>query len=154
MGYLFNDADCREKKLETIKMNTLQLTDEIVNEFLSIVERCALKELNLAENKGLHLSLETVTQFLEAGGTVDDLNCSNFAFALAPVESLFTLFTQYPDPIPLSLQVGFDSKPLGELSMQPLAALIGDLIAADCRLAESEISLTGFLSHANADLAR
>jgi hypothetical protein len=144
MGHIFNDAECDGKKFDSIDMNTLQLTDEIVNEFLSVVEPCALKSLNLSENESLKQSLEAVTQFLEAGGTIDDLNCANFTFALPPVERLFTLFTQIPAQIPLSVQLGFDSIPLGELSVQLLAELIGKLVTDDTRL--EELSLTGYIS--------
>lgn len=140
MGQLFNDVECYGNKFDSIDMNTLQLTDEIVNEFLSVIEPFALKSLNLSENEALKGSIEAVSQFIEAGGTIEDLNCSNVSFALIHVERLFTLFTQ----IPLSIQLGFISEPIGELSLQPLAELIGRLIADDTRL--EELSLTGYIS--------
>jgi hypothetical protein len=144
MGHLFNDATYEGRKFNSIDLNSLQLTDDVVNEFLSVVEPCALRSLNLSENENLKQSIEAVTQFLEAGGTIDDLNCANFSFALAPLERLFTLFPQFSAQIPLSIQLGFESQPLGELSVQPLAHLVAQLITNDTRLAE--LSLTGYIS--------
>jgi hypothetical protein len=141
MGEVFNQTTCDSRGLAAINLGGLHLNDEQIANFFATIEPCHLRSLDLSGNPALRDSLESVVDFLRRGGQIDDLNCYQVNFSLPSIVLLFQFFNDAPARTPASVQIDFDfdSAP-GEFGEQPLAGLIGNLIACDCPLRECYLS--------------
>jgi hypothetical protein len=141
MGEVFNQTTCDARGLAAINLNGLNLSDEQIASFFATIEPRHLRSLHLSGNPALCDSLESVVDFLRRGAQIDDLNCYQVNFSLRSIVLLFQFFNDAPAQIPASVQISFDFDAApGEFSEQPLAVLIGNLIASDCPLRECYLS--------------